>query len=234
MGEGHPLVDQLGDVAEVPADLGEQLGRRSGVVRDRDAVHCQVQPGEGDRADVAGVDPPGEFVGVHLVVGQSGRAGGLGRGTGRRGQGGELAGGVQGVVERGGDLPGGWPLPGLDPNGCAGKDYLGCWNKYWDHTKTEEFKAKMREIVAAPDFLENNYLSAEFRVPVTLLHTNACSPLATNGLGGNIWDNFTSQSYKELPSVGEIVWYHPVTGEPRRYTMPAGGTISSRAWDARP
>ena len=67
----------------------------------------------------------------------------------------------------------------------------------------------MRKIVLADDFLEDNYLSAEFRVPVTLLHTNACSPLATNALGGNIWDNFSSQSYKDLPSVGEITWYHP-------------------------
>ena len=43
----------------------------------------------------------------------------------------------------------------------------------------------------------------EFRVPVTLLETNACSPLARNALAGNIWDNFSSQSYKDLPSVGE-------------------------------
>lgn len=112
---------------------------------------------------------------------------------------------------------------GLDPNGCAGKDYLGCWDKYWQWTQTEEFKDKMRQIVLAEDFLKDNYLSAEFRVPVTLLRTNACSPLATNALGGNIWDNFSSQSYKDLPSVGQITWYHPVTGEPHTYTMPAGG-----------
>jgi hypothetical protein len=60
-------------------------------------------------------------------------------------------------------------------------------------------------------------------VPVTLLQTNACSPLATNAIGGNIWDNFSSQSYKDLPSVGTITWYDPLTGEPRQYTMPAGG-----------
>ena len=115
------------------------------------------------------------------------------------------------------------PVPGLDPNGCAGKDYLACWNKYWDWTQTPDFKGKMRELVLANDFLDDNYLSAEFRVPVTLLQTNACSPLATNGIAGNIWDNFTSQSYKDLPSVGEITWYHPYTGAPHRYTMPAGG-----------
>jgi hypothetical protein len=112
---------------------------------------------------------------------------------------------------------------GLDPTGCAGKDYLECWNKYWTFTETNEFKQQMREIVAAPDFLADNFLSTELRVPVTLLQTNACSPLASNALGGNIWDNFSSQSYKELPSVGEITWYHPYSGEPRRFTMPAGG-----------
>jgi hypothetical protein len=115
------------------------------------------------------------------------------------------------------------PVPSLDPGGCAGKDYLGCWNKYWDWTQTAEYKAKMRPIVLAPDFLDDNYLSAEFRVPVTLLQTNACSPLATNAIGGNIWDNFSSQSYKDLPSVGQITWYHPYTGEAKTYTMPAGG-----------
>ena len=107
--------------------------------------------------------------------------------------------------------------------GCAGKNYLDCWNKYWDWTKTDDFKKKMTDMVKQPDFLDHNYLSSELRIPVTLLQTNACSPLATNALAGNIWDNFSSQSYKELPSVGTITWYHPYTGEPRTYKMPAGG-----------
>jgi hypothetical protein len=81
----------------------------------------------------------------------------------------------------------------------------------------------MRDIVNAPDFLDGNYLSAEFRVPVTLLETNACSPLATNGIEDNIWDNFTSRSYKDLPSVGSITYYDPYTAEPHQYEMPAGG-----------
>jgi hypothetical protein len=114
-------------------------------------------------------------------------------------------------------------LPGLDPGGCSGKDYLNCWNKYWEYTKTEEFKSKMRKIVVAPDFLDDNFLSAEDRIPVTLLQTNACSPLATNAIKDNIWDNFSSQTYKDLPSVGSITVYNPMTGEPRQYKMPGGG-----------
>jgi hypothetical protein len=115
------------------------------------------------------------------------------------------------------------PAEGLDPDGCSGPNYLNCWNKYWAWTKTEDFKSKMRPIVAAPDFLDGNYLSAEHRVPVTLLQTNACSPLATNAIRDNIWDNFSSETYKQLPAVGTIKIYNPVTGEEKPYTMPDGG-----------
>jgi hypothetical protein len=94
--------------------------------------------------------------------------------------------------------------------------------------------------VEAPDFLDNNYLSAEFRVPVTLLQTNACSPLATNAIRDNIWDNFSSETYKNLPSVGKITVYDPVTGAPQEYQMPAGGRGYTRpaslisAWSTAP
>ncbi|HEV8580478.1 MAG TPA: hypothetical protein VGX68_15535 [Thermoanaerobaculia bacterium] len=114
--------------------------------------------------------------------------------------------------------------PGVDDGGgCAGPGYLDCWNRYWAWTKTDDFKQKMRQIVLADDFLDGNYLSTELRVPVTLLQTNACSPLATNAIEGNIWDNFSSRTYKDLPSVGTITVHDPFTGEPRAYKMPAGG-----------
>ncbi len=115
------------------------------------------------------------------------------------------------------------PAPGVDPGGCSGPGYLDCWNKYWAWTKTDEFKQKMRQIVLADDFLDNNFLSTELRIPVTLLGTNACSPLATNSIRDNIWDNFSSETYKTLPSVGTITVHNPFTGEPRPYKMPAGG-----------
>jgi len=113
--------------------------------------------------------------------------------------------------------------PAIDFSACNGPGYMECFKRYWVRTKADDFKQKMVEIVRQPDFLENNYLSTEFRVPVTLLRTNACSPLATNALGGNIWDNFSSQSYKHLPSVGTITVHDPFTGESKPYAMPAGG-----------
>lgn len=97
------------------------------------------------------------------------------------------------------------------------------WNQYWAWTKTDDFKKKMKAIVLADDFLTDNYLSTERRIPVTLLQTNACSPLATNALGGNIWDNFSSQTYKNLPSAGKMTFYNPIDGSPFEYELPAGG-----------
>jgi hypothetical protein len=116
------------------------------------------------------------------------------------------------------DLP-----PGLDMADCNGKDYLSCWNRYWEWTKTDQFKNQIRTMVLADDFLQDNYLSTELRVPSTLLQTNVCSPLATNAIAGDIWDNFSSASYKELPSVGSVTVRHPVTGAAYDYALPGGG-----------
>ncbi len=116
------------------------------------------------------------------------------------------------------------PLPAdLDPMQCMGAGYLDCFKRYWEWTKTDAYKQAMREIVHAPDFLTGNYLSTDARIPSTLLRTNVCSPLATNALEDNIWDNFSSQSYKTLPSVGTVTIYDPFTGEPMPYEMPGGG-----------
>lgn len=111
----------------------------------------------------------------------------------------------------------------LTQDRCVGPGYLQCFTNYWKKSQTPAFKSQMRKIVASPDFLERNYLSAEFRVPSTLLRTNACSPLATNALRGNIWNDFSSDSYKALPSVGTITIADPFTGEMKPYKMPAGG-----------
>ncbi len=114
-------------------------------------------------------------------------------------------------------------LAAMGSDRCTGPGYLDCFHTYWDRTRTADYKRRMEAIVHAPDFLDHNYLSTELRVPSTLLRTNACSPLATNAIRGNIWDNFSSESYKRLPSVGTITLQDPFTGADRQYRMPAGG-----------
>jgi hypothetical protein len=116
------------------------------------------------------------------------------------------------------DLP-----PSIDLENANGPQYLKVWNAYWEWTKSERFKRAMREEVLKDDFVKDNYLSTELRVPVTLLGTNACSPLATNAIRGNIWDNFSSESYKTLPPVGSIKIRHPITGKEQDYPLAAGG-----------
>ena len=116
----------------------------------------------------------------------------------------------------------------LDAVACQGAGYLDCFKRYWRWTQGDDYKAKMRAIVRAPDFLRDNYLSNDARIPETLLRTNLCSPLATNAIAGNIWDNFSSQTYKQLPSVGVVTLNDPFTGERTRYEMPAGGRGYSR------
>jgi hypothetical protein len=116
------------------------------------------------------------------------------------------------------------PAPAsLNLTHCAGPNYLKCYKRYWQWTQTSDYKTQMRKVVDAPDFLDGNYLSSDARIPVTLLRTNICSPLATNAIRGNIWDNFSSESYKTLPSVGSVTLNDPFTGERWQYAMPDGG-----------
>ncbi|WP_245647729.1 hypothetical protein [Novosphingobium lentum] len=105
----------------------------------------------------------------------------------------------------------------------AGKDYLTHFKAWWKWTQGDPFKQQMRSIAARPDFAQGNYFSTDARIPVTLLRTNLCSPLATNALGGNIWDNFSSSSYKALPSVGQSSYQDAFSGVRRIHVMPAGG-----------
>jgi hypothetical protein len=78
------------------------------------------------------------------------------------------------------------------------------------------------------EFWRGNYLSTDFRVPVTLVGTNACRALGTNALTGQMWEDFASESYRKLPSVGAIRFWNPYRGakgewdrfEPQHRTPP--------------
>lgn len=119
------------------------------------------------------------------------------------------------------------PAFGVDQGVCAGggagPGYRACWDRYWAWAQSDAFKERMVEMVKAPDFLEGNYLSTERRVPLDLIQTNACSAIATNGLAGDIWDNFTSSTYKSLPPPGEVTVHDPVSGGASGFQSPGNG-----------
>src|SRR5262249_8529365 len=93
----------------------------------------------------------------------------------------------------------------------------------WDWTETPDFKAKMTQMVNAPDFLDGNYLSNDARIPVTLLKTEICSSMASNAVSGHVWNDFASESYKQLPPIGPVELHDPIQDKTFTWTPPGGG-----------
>ncbi len=82
-----------------------------------------------------------------------------------------------------------------------------------------------RTAVESPDFLTDNFLSDDKRYSIMRIGTNIARSLGSNATRGNIWDNFSSETYKELPSVGAFTGlYNPRDpAKPIPFTMPGGG-----------
>jgi hypothetical protein len=82
-----------------------------------------------------------------------------------------------------------------------------------------------RDSVLAADFLDGNYLSDDKRYSVVELGTNMARALATNATRGHVWEEFSSETYKSLPSVGRVTGlYNPrKPDEPIDIDAPAGG-----------
>jgi cytochrome c5 len=101
------------------------------------------------------------------------------------------------------------PPPNIDPHSGEGKAWL-------------------RTAVMAPDFLENNFLSNDKRYPLTKIETNSARAFATNAKAGHVWDNFSSQTYKELSPVDELDFFnpfdetHPIKFKPKEKNVAPG------------
>jgi hypothetical protein len=71
-----------------------------------------------------------------------------------------------------------------------------------DGSITAEAKNWFRGEVMRPDFFSDNFLSDERRHPVTQIGTNSARAAGTNATRNAIWDNFSSETYKNLPPIG--------------------------------
>ena len=86
-----------------------------------------------------------------------------------------------------------------------------------------EGRAWFRAEAVKPDFLENNFLSTDRRYPISKIETNSSRAFGTNAAARHVWDNFSSQTYKNLPAVDEQEWYNPFDENNRIKFTPKGG-----------
>src|SRR5205085_4763742 len=70
------------------------------------------------------------------------------------------------------------PPENVDPKSPAGTDWF------------------VKQLMDDPNFFSQNFLADERRKPVNEIGTNSTRASATNAMGGHIWDNFSSQTYK--------------------------------------
>lgn len=79
--------------------------------------------------------------------------------------------------------------------------------------------------VEKDDFLERNFLSDDRRYAVSEIGTNINRAMASNAIGGHVWSEFSSQTYKEQAPAAELKGlYNPV--HPKRpidFRPPGGG-----------
>ena len=75
------------------------------------------------------------------------------------------------------------------------------------------------------DFLDANFLSDDKRYSVSELGTNIGRAMGTNAIQGHVWEEFSSQTYKDQPAAAKLTGlYNPVRpNHPIEFQPPAGG-----------
>ena len=97
----------------------------------------------------------------------------------------------------------------------------GSWasaGEFWDHDpgqwlRNSDYQEWALDAVERPEFWAWNFLSTDYRVPINLLGTNSGRAMATNAMTGHMWEDFSSNSYRNLPSPGLISYFNPYAGE---------------------
>jgi hypothetical protein len=105
------------------------------------------------------------------------------------------------------------------------------WKEFRNSPALADFRKRIYKVAGdAPKadeddkFIENNFLSNELRVPITLTGTYAGRALATNAMQGHVWDNYSSDDFKKLPSVGKIRFFNSYRQNPSAVKLDPFGT----------
>jgi hypothetical protein len=99
--------------------------------------------------------------------------------------------------------------------------HYGDWEEFKKSPSYHDYVRRITDLAGpAPEpsaddaFINNNFLSNELRVPVTLIGTYSGRAMATNAMRGQVWDNYSSETFKNLPSVGKVRFYNPYLAVP--------------------
>ncbi len=97
----------------------------------------------------------------------------------------------------------------------------GHWDEFRSSPAMADFRKHISEVAGGTPkpgeddlFIKDNFLSNELRIPITLIGTYAGRALATNAMKGHVWDNYSSETFKNLPSVGKIRYFNPYSSTP--------------------
>jgi hypothetical protein len=96
-------------------------------------------------------------------------------------------------------------------------------NRLVDYLADPAYRQWALTEVEKPDFWENNFLSTDLRVPVTVIKTNAARSLGSNAIPGHMWEDYSSETYKNLPAVGKITCWNPSAQQNFEWQMPGNG-----------
>jgi hypothetical protein len=120
---------------------------------------------------------------------------------------------------------GGWsnaPAPAADANPLIytlPMEYRR-WDDFRKSPAMDDFRKRIHQVAGESPkpgeddpFIKDNFLSNELRIPITLVGTYAGRALATNAMAGQVWDNYSSETFKRLESVGKIRYFNPYSGE---------------------
>lgn len=105
------------------------------------------------------------------------------------------------------------------------------WDAFTSSAGYKHYVDELAKLAGTGDaFFDDNFLSNDRRIPVTLVGTNSSRAVATNAMRGQMWDNFSSETYKNLPAVGAVRFYNPFSntavdayGRNDEYAPPSGG-----------
>ena len=108
------------------------------------------------------------------------------------------------------------------------RECASCHSSKQPPTPTADPKARIawfEQAVRQPDFLTDNFLSDDVRYSVRDLGTNVARAMGTNAQQGQVWEEFSSTTYKQLKGVGRIDGlYNPrKPDDPLDVTIDRGG-----------